>query len=61
VPANSWISPALAYWAAPGIVKHVPGGTLEAAKKMLLDAGYVVENGKLHYPSGVKETTPEFQ
>jgi peptide/nickel transport system substrate-binding protein len=61
VPANSWISPALAYWAAPNIVKQVPGGTMEAAKKMLHDAGYVVEDGKLHYPPGVKETTPVFQ
>jgi peptide/nickel transport system substrate-binding protein len=61
VPANSWISPALAYWAAPNIVKEVPGGTLEAAKKMLHDAGYVVEDGQLHYPPGVKETTPVFQ
>jgi len=61
VPANSWISPALPYWAAPDIVKHVPGGTIEAAKKMLHDAGYAVEDGKLHYPPGVKETTPVFQ
>jgi peptide/nickel transport system substrate-binding protein len=61
VPANSWISPALAFWASPGIDKRVPGGNLEAAKKMLKDAGYVLINGELHYPPGVKETTPVFQ
>lgn len=61
VPANSWVSPALAFWAAPGIDKKVPGGTLEAAKKMLKDAGYVLVGDRLHYPAGVKETTPVFQ
>ena len=61
VPSNSWISPALAFWAAPGIDKRVPGGTVAAAKQMLKDAGYVVVNGKLHYPAGVKETTGVFQ
>jgi len=61
VPANSWISPALAFWAAPDIVKQVPGGTVEAARKMLKDAGYVMVDGRLHYPVGVKETTPTFQ
>ena len=39
----------------------IAGGTIEAAKKMLHDAGYVVEGGKLHYPPGVKETTQVFQ
>ncbi len=61
VPANSWISPALTVWAIPGIVKQVPGGTVEASRKMLKDAGYVLVDGKLHYPAGVKETTPVFQ
>ncbi len=61
VPANSWISPALTVWAVPDIVKQVPGGTVEAARKMLKDAGYVLVDGKLHYPAGVKETTPAFQ
>jgi len=61
VPANSWISPALAFWANPGIEKRVPGGGLDAAKAMLKDAGYVLVNGVLHYPAGVKETTPVFQ
>jgi peptide/nickel transport system substrate-binding protein len=62
VPANSWISPALAFWAQPGIEKKVPGlGNVAAARKMLQDAGYVVINGELHYPAGVKETTPVYQ
>ena len=62
VPANSWISPALAFWAAPDIAKKVPGlGNVEAAKKMLKDAGYVLVNGELHYPAGVKETTGVYQ
>lgn len=61
VPANSWISPALGFWADPGIDKRVPGGTVEAAKKILKDAGYVLINGRLHYPPGVKETTPVYQ
>ena len=61
VASNSWISPALAFWAVPGIEKQVPGGTVDAAKKMLKDAGYVLIDGKLHYPAGVKETTTTFQ
>ena len=61
VPANSWISPALAFWAAPNIVGQLPGGSIEASKKMLKDAGYVLVDGKLHYPAGVKETTAAFQ
>jgi len=61
VPANSWISPALAFWAVPDIAKQVPGGSIDAAKKMLKDAGYVVVDGKLHYPAGVKETTATYQ
>ena len=61
VPANSWVSPALAFWHDKGIEKRVPGGSVEAAKKILKDAGYVLVNGRLHYPVGVKETTPAFQ
>lgn len=59
--SNSWISPALAFWHDDGIEQRVPGGNLEAAKKMLHDAGYVLVDGKLHYPAGVKETTATFQ
>ncbi len=61
VPSNSWISPALAFWAAPGIDKKIPGGSVAAAKQILKDAGYVLVNGRLHYPVGVKETTGAFQ
>ena len=31
------------------------------AKKMLKDAGYVLVDGKLHYPAGVKESTPAYE
>jgi peptide/nickel transport system substrate-binding protein len=57
VPSNSWVSPALAFWHDTGIEKRVPGGNVEAAKKILKDAGFVLVNGRLHYPAGVKETT----
>jgi peptide/nickel transport system substrate-binding protein len=57
VPANSWISPALGAWHDKGIEDRVPGGNLAAAQAILAKAGYVVVDGKLHYPSGVKETT----
>lgn len=61
VPSNSWVSPALPLWAEPGIDKRVPGGTLAAAQAMLKEAGYVLTDGVLHYPAGVKETTSVFQ
>jgi peptide/nickel transport system substrate-binding protein len=54
VPANSIISPALKFWSKPGIDDLKVD--MNAAKKMLADAGYVLVGGKLHYPSGVKET-----
>jgi peptide/nickel transport system substrate-binding protein len=54
VPANSIISPALKFWSKPGIDDLKVD--MNAAKKMLEDAGYVLVGGKLHYPSGVKET-----
>jgi peptide/nickel transport system substrate-binding protein len=59
-PSNSWISPALETWAAKGIVDRVPGGNLAGAQKILKDAGYIVVDGKLHYPAGVKETTAPY-
>jgi peptide/nickel transport system substrate-binding protein len=61
VPANSWISPALSVWHDKGITERVPGGNLEGAQAILAKAGYVLVNGKLHYPGGVKETTPAYQ
>jgi len=60
VPANSWISPALAVWHDQGIVSRVPGGNLEAAQAILAKAGYALVDGKLHYPAGVKETTAPY-
>ena len=39
----------------------MPGGNVEGAKKILKDAGFVLVNGRLHYPAGVKETTPAYQ
>ena len=61
VPANSWVSPALKFWAVPTIMDQIPGKNLDGAKKILKDAGYTLVDGKLHYPPGVKETTATFQ
>jgi peptide/nickel transport system substrate-binding protein len=62
VPANSWVSPALPFWHDKGIEDRIPGGgTVEGAQKVLKDAGYVLVDGKLHYPAGVKEATAPFQ
>jgi peptide/nickel transport system substrate-binding protein len=58
VPSNSVVSPALKFWHAEGIVERVPGSNMAGAKKILAEAGYRVVNGRLHYPTGVKETTP---
>ena len=60
-PANSWISPALGVWHDKGIVDRVPGGNVAAAQKILKDAGFVLVDGKLHYPKGEKETTAVYQ
>ncbi len=60
-PANSWISPALAFWHDKGIAERVPGGNLAASQKILKDAGFVVVDGHLHYPAGIKETTKPYQ
>jgi peptide/nickel transport system substrate-binding protein len=54
VPANSTISPALPFWHKPGIDDVKPD--LAAAKKLLADAGYTLQGGKLCYPDGKKET-----
>jgi peptide/nickel transport system substrate-binding protein len=61
VPANSFVSPALKFWHDDGIEKKVPGGDVEGAKKILKDAGYVLVDGKLHYPAGVKEVTQVYK
>ena len=54
VPANSPVSVALPYWNNPEVDNPETG--LELAQQILKDAGYTVENGKLHYPEGIKET-----
>lgn len=57
VPANSHVSPALPFWHREGIVEQAPKG-VEEARRILAEAGYRVVNGRLHYPPGVRETTP---
>ena len=44
-----------------GIVDKVPGGTLAAAQQFLKEAGFVLVDGKLHYPAGVKETLEPYK
>ncbi|WP_027281964.1 ABC transporter substrate-binding protein [Roseomonas gilardii] len=56
-PANSFVSPALQFWAKPGIDDLKPN--MAEAKKLLEEAGYVIAAGKLYYPAGVKETQTE--
>jgi peptide/nickel transport system substrate-binding protein len=51
VTANSVVSPALSYWHKAGIENELPTG-MDLAKSILEEAGYVVEEGKLHYPAG---------
>lgn len=54
-PANSHVSPALPFWHRDGIVGMAPAGGIEAAQRILQEAGYRVINGRLHYPAGVRE------
>jgi peptide/nickel transport system substrate-binding protein len=54
-PANSHVSPALPFWHRDGIVGMAPQGGIEAAQRILQEAGYRVVNGRLHYPAGVRE------
>ena len=35
----------------------MPGGNIDGGEEDPERAGYVVVDGKLHYPAGVKETT----
>lgn len=60
VPANSHVSPALPFWHREGIEGMVPSGGIEAARRILAEAGYRVVNGRLHYPPGVRETAAPF-
>jgi peptide/nickel transport system substrate-binding protein len=53
IPANSHVSPALAYWHDPEVDGLKTG--IPLAKKILQDAGYRVVGGKLYYPAGKTE------
>jgi peptide/nickel transport system substrate-binding protein len=48
------ISPVLSYWHDPSVDGMATG--LDAAKKILEDAGYAIVDGKLHYPDGKSDT-----
>jgi len=54
VNANSVVSPALSFWHKDGIEDELPTG-MDLAKSILADAGYTVEDGRLHYPAGETE------
>jgi peptide/nickel transport system substrate-binding protein len=54
VPANSHVSPVLAFWHDPAVDKMKTG--LAEAKKSLQDGGYRLVGGKLYYPAGKRET-----
>jgi peptide/nickel transport system substrate-binding protein len=53
IPANSHVSPVLAYWHDPAVDNLKTG--LAEAKKLLQEAGYRVVGGKLYYPVGKQE------
>ena len=55
VPSNSVVSPALEYWYDKSVMDNFQTGG-EVAAKMLEDAGYTLEGGRLHYPGDQKET-----
>jgi peptide/nickel transport system substrate-binding protein len=52
--AGSCVSTALPAWHAKESL--APSGDLNKAKKILADAGYTLEGGALHYPTGKRET-----
>lgn len=54
-PSNSVVSPALGFWHDPSVVEGFESGQAVAAK-ILEEAGYTLEGGRLHYPGDVKET-----
>lgn len=55
VASNSVVSPALEFWHDKAVVDSFKAGQAVAAK-VLKDAGYTLEGGKLHYPGDIKET-----
>jgi peptide/nickel transport system substrate-binding protein len=54
-PSNSVISPALEFWYDKSVMDGFQTGG-ELAAKILEDAGYTLEDGRLHYPGDRKET-----
>lgn len=54
VRSVSHVSPALPFWHAADVTP--PNTGVAAAREMLQRAGYSLVNGRLHYPSGVRET-----
>ena len=54
VAAGSCVSTALPFWHSQESL--VANGDLNAAKKILEDAGYTLDGGALRYPAGKRET-----
>ena len=54
VTANSVVSPALSFWHKDGIAEELETG-IDVAKSILEEAGYMLEDGTLHYPAGQTE------
>ena len=54
-PSNSVVSPALGFWHDDAVVNGMTTGQ-DVAKKILEEAGYTLDGGKLHYPGDTKET-----
>lgn len=54
-PSNSVVSPALEFWYDKSVMDNFQTGG-EVAAKILEDAGYTLEGGRLHYPGDQKET-----
>jgi peptide/nickel transport system substrate-binding protein len=54
VASNSIVSPALEFWHDKSVVDGFKAST-DRAKKILQDAGYTLQGGKLHYPGDTKE------
>jgi len=57
-PSNSVVSPALGFWHDAAVLEGFETGQAVAAK-LLEDAGYTLEGGRLHYPGDTKETLAE--
>lgn len=56
--SNSVVSPALGFWHDASVVEGLTTGA-DLAKNILEDAGYTLEDGKLHYPGDGKEELAE--